>query len=195
MDSIKIELKPRTPSYSVNLEDGGTALVAYAKFTRPDGSFSGLGLSLQASPLIECIAPDAADAEMFFRAVALLNAAPKLLEALNDVVISWEKGDDVFGGIQRARAAIALATTHPLHDAMEAEQREYELAAESRRPVEHDDDRDHLTDDNTDFGDDLDEAARAYSVGADDIDPETLQDAADHARKSAVEERLLGGAA
>lgn len=181
MDSIKIELQPRTDDYSVKLpDDMGTALVANANFSRPDGSFSGLGLSLQASPLKDCKAPTAIDAEMFFRAVALLNAAPKLLEALHLA----------YGDIQRLPGH-----TIDMLGRIEAEQREYELAAESRRPVEHDDDRDHLTDDNTDFGDDLDEAARAYSVGADDIDPETLQDAADHARKSAVEERLLGGAA
>jgi len=60
---------------------------------------------------------------------------------------------------------------------------------------DHDDDRDHLTDDNTDYGDDLDEATRAYTAGADDIDPETLQDAADAAREAAAETRLLDGAA
>ncbi|MEN6548864.1 MAG: hypothetical protein ABFE07_22670 [Armatimonadia bacterium] len=43
--------------------------------------------------------------------------------------------------------------------------------------------------------DDLDEAARAYTAGADDIDPETLQGAADFAREAAAEDRLLGGAA
>lgn len=173
MDSIKIELKPRTPSYSVNLEDGGTALVAYANFTRPNGSFSGLGLSLQASPLIECIAPDAADAEMFFRAVALLNAAPKLLEALHlaygDIQRLPGHTIDMLGRIE---AAIALATTHPLHD----------------------DDRDHLTDDNTDFGD-----PDPYLYGDEDTGEDTnvelLQGAADAANEAAAEERLLGGAA
>lgn len=42
---------------------------------------------------------------------------------------------------------------------------------------------------------DVDEAARAYTVGADDIDPETLQEAADAAREAAAETRLLDGAA
>lgn len=213
MDRVKIELKPRNPgNYCVTLPDDlGSALVAYANFDRPDGNFSGLGLHLQVSPLKDCRAPNAVDAEMFYRAVALLNAAPKLLAALESLI---REHDAVFAGrddgaqdayynahpgraiaYRNARAAIAEATTHPLHDQMDAEQREYEERAESARPVEHDDDRDHLTDDNTDFGDDLDEAARAYTAGADDIDPETLQEAADHAREAAAEDRLLAGGA
>lgn len=198
MDSIKIELKPRTPDYSVALTDfdykptGSSALVAYASLKHQDGSHAGVSLSLQASPM-ETPAPTAEDAELFFRTVALLNAAPQLLEALVELR-DWYTSETGLPAA-RANAAIAAATTHPLRDQMEAEQREHEERAESARPVEHDDDRDHLTDDNTDFGDDLDEAARAYTAGADDIDPETLQGAADAARETAAEERLLGGAA
>lgn len=217
MDSIKINLVPRSADHSVTLiDDLGTALVAYANFTRTDGSHSGISLGLQASPKIGAIGPDAADTELYFRLFALLNTAPKLLAALQGLLAEH---DAVFAGrddgaqdayynahpgraiaYRNARAAIAAATTHPLQEQMEAAEIAYEESQEMARArraeaADHDDDRDHLTDDNTDFGDDLDEAARAYSVGADDIDPERLQDAADHARKSAIEERLLGGAA
>ncbi|MFZ3193730.1 MAG: hypothetical protein WA154_11075 [Moraxellaceae bacterium] len=161
MDSIKIELKPRTADYSVKLpDDMGTALVANANFSRPDGSFSGLGLSLQASPLKDCNAPTAVDAEMFFGALGLVNASHDLLAALRmarGVIATALKASapDWFEteaevanhtAIKQIDTVIAKATRRPLHD---------ETSAEAER----------------------------------------LQDAADHARKSAVEERLIGGAA
>lgn len=40
---------------------------------------------------------------------ALISERNKLLEQLKDTVSAWEKGNDVFGGIDRARNTIAKA--------------------------------------------------------------------------------------
>lgn len=198
---MEIKLKPSFGNFAHRLPDGQTVLAAGSDFYRADGSFSGLGLSLQASPLRDQTSPSAEDAEMFYQAIALMKAAPKLLATLEHICEYWngDRNDDAMHDalthiLEVAGQAIAEATTHPLQDEMEAEQREHEERADAARPVEHDDDRDHLTDDNTDFGD-----PDPYLYGdedtGEDCNVEQLQCAADHARDSAIEDRLLAGGA
>lgn len=163
---MNINLHPTFDGYIHTTTDGVNVMAAYSNFRRQDGLFSGLSLSLQASPIGGMDKPHPDDAEMFYRVIALVNAAPALLEALEGMV-------ELFGGeygadletVNAAREALRLATTHPTQDAIEAEQREYEERADARR--DYDDD-----------GDD-----RAYLHG--DIDPETLTCAAEFNREVA----------
>jgi hypothetical protein len=156
------------------------------------------------------------DHHMHQEAAAKLRATCPEMAAINDLHAVGKIGYAM--GLEVACAVLGLydleielraarTSFRPVTDAevdaaftrQQAEQADAESASTSERRHghgwDHDDDRDHLTDDNTDFGDDLDEAARAYTVGADDIDPETLQGAADAAREAAFEDRLLAGGA
>lgn len=54
-----------------------------------------------------CVAED--DEDVITPIEALISERNKLLEQLKDTVSAWEKGNDVFGGIDRARNAIAKA--------------------------------------------------------------------------------------
>lgn len=200
---MKIEIKPRFHAFAHCLESGHNILAADADFRRPDGKFAGLGLHIQASCMgTEHVHPD--DAEMFYQAVALLSAAPDLLEALrvaySDIQRLPGHTIDMLGRIE---AAIVKATTHPLHNEMAAREIAYEESQEmararaaerADRDEGHDDDRDHLTDENTDFGD-----PDPYLYGDEDTGEDTnvelLQGAADAASEAAVEDRLLAGGA
>lgn len=165
-------------SFVSKLNNGLTVLAASARLFRDDNRFCGVSLNLQASP-IHGTSPDAADADLFYQTVALLRAAPKLLTALEDMlsVFEGEYGSDDLNCIREAREAIAEATTHPLQEQMEAAEIAYEESQEmARARAAERSDRDDLDDD-------------------DHNDLERAMELADHERKAAKEERLLGGAA
>lgn len=164
---MEINIKPRfDTTFAHRMNDGHIVLAADANFARADGRFSGFGMHLQASCLNGEASPHPEDAEMFYQAVALLSGAPGLLEVLGRIVGLHEQDRD--GGFLDANEysmavhAIAKATTHPLQDEMEAREIAYEESQEMARACAaeradldegHDEGRDHLTDDNTEFGD------------------------------------------
>lgn len=177
---MEINIKPRfDTTFAHRMNDGHIVLAADANFARADGRFSGFGMHLQASCLNGEASPHPEDAEMFYQAVALLSGAPDLLATLDHLVQSCDALGITGPDVEEARAAIAKATTHPLQDEMEAREIAYEESQEMARAraaerADHDEERDYI---------------------AEDCDAERLQEAADHAREAANEDRLLGGAA
>lgn len=195
-----IEIKTEAEATEHHLPTGKTCLVAEWRFGRPDDQFSGLSLRLQASYLNDQQRPDEVDADLFRRVATLIPASSELLEALKSAKHMLER-DFIDGAkmavIEKCDAAIAKATSIHACDAVKSAALLAEALgqpavipdgfmddnpfAEEDHEVDHghDDDRDHLTEENTDFGDDL-----AYLASADDGDAEP-----------ANETRLLGGVA
>lgn len=188
-------------SFAAEMSSGRTALCAHGRPFRDDGKFSGVSLNLQASA-IHGTSPDAADAELFYQTVALLRAAPKLLSALEDMlsVFEGEYGAADLNCIRAAKEAIAEATTHPLQEQMEADEIAYEESQEmARARAAERSDRDDLDDHDNDnpylYGDEDTGEDCNVEADADHYDLQRDMELADHERKAASEERLLGGAA
>lgn len=132
---MEIKLKPRFSNFAFRLDSGNTILAADSDFHREDGKFSGLGMHLQASCIAGANRPHPDDEEMFYRAIALLNAAPKLLEALRVAYADIQRlPGHTIDMLGRIEAAVIEATTHPLHDEMVAREIAYEESQEMAPP-------------------------------------------------------------